>query len=239
MQHVDVSERVHFLLKRANVENLFWGRNGGDWGFGWGCASIGVVFCTHPTLLNKTISCTPTSTPRKEGKGTQRTSPPFFRNHYPNPPLQKMHVHMQLALPLTLTLTLAFCLHLPSSPSFFSSLNYLTFDINITQLHLHLHLHFSLFFSLRSSPHLSLSFSFSFSFSFSLSFSFSFSFSFFLSLSLFLSLYLSLSSFVFLSKFFLWIVSLNQWIGGALDQPPLSSPLGTPNLTRKLDLKLE
>ena len=74
--------------------------------------------------------------------------------------------------------------------------NYLTFDINITQLHLHLHLHFSLFFSLPSSP-----------------------------LSLSLSLFLFLISFVFLSEFFLWIVSLSQWIGGgclnsALDQPP-------------------
>ena len=182
----------------------------------WG----GFLYPPNPSQ-QKPFHAPPTPTPKKEGKGTQQTSPPFFRNHYPNPPLQKMHMHMQLALPLTLTLTLSFFLHLPSSPSFFSFLNYLTFDINITQLHLHLHLHFSLFFSLL---HLFLFLS--------------------LSLSLSLSLFLSLSSFVFLSEFFLWIVSLSQWIGGgclnsALDQPPLSSPLGTPNLTRKLDLKLE
>ena len=140
----------------------------------WG----GFLYPPNPSQQNHFMH--PTPTPKKEGKGTQQTFPALLSKPLPQPPLQKMHMHMQLALPLTLTLTLSFFLHLPSSPSFFSFLNYLTFDINITQLHLHLHLHFSLFFSLPSSPPF---------------------FSLFLSLSLSLShpLFFSLSSFFGLS----------------------------------------
>ena len=180
-----------FSSKGPMLKNEF-GVEVGGIGVWMGVSSIGVVFCTHPTPLSKTISCTPPPPQRRKEKEPNKLPRPSFETTPPTPLTKNAHAHAACSTTHSHSLSLFF-LHLPSSPSFFSFLNYLTFDINITQLHLHLHLHFSLF---------SLSLHLPFSF-FSL----------------------SLSSFVFLSEFFLWIVSLSQWIGGgclnsALDQPP-------------------
>ena len=154
-----------FSSKGPMLKNEFGVEVGGIGGLDGGVKYWGgFLYPPNPSQQNHFMH--PIPTPKKEGKGTQQTSPPFFRNHSPNPPYKKCTCTCSL-LDHSLSLSLSlFFLHLPSSPSFFSFLIYLTFDINITQLHLHLHLHFSFFFSLPSTP---LFFFFFLSFSLSLS----------------------------------------------------------------------
>ena len=58
MQHVDVSERVHFLLKKAKLKNEFGVEVGGIGGVDGGVQVLGWFLSTHPTRHNKTISRT-------------------------------------------------------------------------------------------------------------------------------------------------------------------------------------
>ena len=158
------------------------GSKWGNWGFGWGCASIGVVFFYPPNPSQQNHVMHPHPKRRKEKEPNKLPHPSFETT--PQPMFTKMHLHMQLVLPLTLTLTLTFFfLHLPSSPFLIFKLPYFW-----DQHHSIAPASPSPLQSLFLSPFISP-----------------------LSLP---SLSLSLISLVFLSEFFLWIVSLSQWIGG-------------------------
>ena len=137
---------------------------GGIGGLDGGVQVLGWLFLpTQPLSTNPFHA--PPHPPQKKEKEPNKLPHPSFETT-PQPPFTKSaHAHAACSTTHSHSHSLFF-LHLPSSPSLFSFLNYLTFDINITQLHLHLHLHlhFSLFCSLPSSPPLSLS-----SFVFSLS----------------------------------------------------------------------
>ena len=134
------------------LKNEFGVEVGGIGGFDRGVQVLGWLFLPTQPLSTKPFHAPPNPPQKEEGKGAQQTSPPFFRNHSPTPVTKNAHA---LHHSLSLSLSLFSCIYLPRL-----FLNYLTFDINITQLHLRLHLHFSLFFSLPSSP-LSLSISLS------------------------------------------------------------------------------
>ena len=140
----------------------------------WG----GFFYPPNPSQQNHFMHPQPHPKRRKEKEPNKLPHPSFETT--PQPPFTKnAHAHAVCSTTHSRSHSLFFsCIYLPHL-----FLNYLTFDINITQLHLHLHLHFSLFFSLPSSP-LSLSLSLSLSlFLLSLSYPLFFSLSSFFGLS--------------------------------------------------------